>query len=62
MLARRLLARGYLPKELPPLFSSATLANVIGNAGLPALFIQAKAKWSAPYSTTLLGREACAAA
>ena len=48
MLARRLLARGYLPKELPPLFSSATLANVIGNAGLPALFIQAKAKWSAP--------------
>ena len=48
MLARRLLARGYLPKELPPLFASTTLANVIGNTGLPTPFTQPKAKWSAP--------------
>lgn len=48
MLTRRLLTRGYLPKELPPLFSSATLANVIGNTGLPTFFTQAKPRWSAP--------------
>lgn len=48
MLARHLLVRGYLPKELPPLFSSATLAALIGNSGLPPPFTHPKAKWSAP--------------
>ena len=47
MLASRLLTRGYLPKELPPLFGSETLASLVGNAGLPVLFTQPKAKWSA---------------
>ena len=48
MLTRRLLTRGFLPKELPPLFSSATLGSVVGHAGLPVLFTQPKAKWTAP--------------
>lgn len=48
MLTRRLLTRGFLPKELPPLFSSATLGNVVGHGGLPVLFTQPKAKWTAP--------------
>ncbi len=47
MLALRLLTRGYLPKELPPLFGSETLAALATNAALPALFTQPKAKWSA---------------
>src|SRR3989338_5007375 len=48
MLTRRLLTRGFLPKELPPLFSSATLGSIVGHAGLPLLFTQAKAKWTSP--------------
>lgn len=48
MLTRRLLTRGFLPKELPPLFSSATLENIVGHAGLPALFTQQTPKWTAP--------------
>jgi len=48
MLAKRLLTRGFLPKELPPLFSSVPLGNIVGAAGTPAPFTQAKAKWSAP--------------
>lgn len=48
MLTRRLLSRGFLPKELPPLFSSATLENIVGHTNLPSLFIQSKAKWTAP--------------
>jgi hypothetical protein len=48
MLTRRLLAGGFLPKELPPLFSSATLSNVVGHAGLPVPFTQPKARWTAP--------------
>lgn len=48
MLTRRLLTRGFLPKELPPLFSSASLGSLVGHAGLPVLFTQTKAKWTAP--------------
>lgn len=48
MLASRLLARGFLPKELPPLFSSMRLGGIVGAAEIPALFTQPKAKWSAP--------------
>lgn len=48
MLAQKLVTRGFLPKELPPLFSSATLGSVLGSVGLPVLFTQPKAKWSAP--------------
>ena len=47
MLALSLLTRGYLPKELPPLFGSASLAPLVTSNALPGLFTQAKAKWSA---------------
>lgn len=48
MLAQKLITRGFLPKELPPLFSSATLGSVLGHTGLTVLFTQPSAKWSAP--------------
>lgn len=48
MLAHRLLTRGFLPKELPPLFSSTALASVVGHAGLPVFFTQPNARWSEP--------------
>jgi hypothetical protein len=32
---------------LPPLFSSVTLGNVVGNVGIPLPFTETKAKWSA---------------
>lgn len=42
---KSLCTKGYLPRELPPLFSSATFGNIVGKT-LPEAFTQEKAKWT----------------
>jgi hypothetical protein len=42
-----LLTRGFLPREVPPLFSSMSLKETIGKA-MPPSFTGAKAKWTQP--------------
>lgn len=41
-----LLARGFLPRELPPLFSSKSFGSIAGLATLPSAFTDAKALWT----------------
>ena len=48
MLTNRLVTRGFLPKELPPLFSSATLGRVVGHPELPPFFKKEKAERTSP--------------
>lgn len=45
---KALLTRGFLPRELPPLFSSKTFGDVVGAAGLPSGFSSQKASWTQP--------------
>ncbi len=49
---KKLCTKGYLPRELPPIFSSATLSKIIGKA-LPDPFINKKANWTQPVSHNL---------
>ncbi|SEK54045.1 Reverse transcriptase (RNA-dependent DNA polymerase) [Roseateles sp. YR242] len=48
-----LLSKGLLPRELPPLFSSATLAGLVGQPGLPPDFSSAAAVWTQPLQHNL---------
>jgi hypothetical protein len=48
-----LLARGYLPQELPPLFSSESLSALVGSHGLPTEFTAKKARWTQPLNHNL---------
>ncbi|WP_218511398.1 RNA-directed DNA polymerase [Variovorax sp. dw_308] len=48
-----LLTRGFLPRELPPLFSSISFELVCGKAGMPIDFTGAKAPWSQPLQHNL---------
>ena len=48
-----LLGKGLLPRELPPLFSSATLASLVGKTGIPSDFTATKAEWTQPLQHNL---------
>lgn len=49
-----LLAKGYLPRELPPIFSSSSFATVVANLdGLPERMTSAKPKWAAQVTHNL---------
>lgn len=49
-----LLTKGYLPRELPPLFSSTSLAKVTANLGaVPERMTKEKPKWSAQVTHNL---------
>jgi Reverse transcriptase (RNA-dependent DNA polymerase) len=43
-----LLQSGFLPKELPPLFSSKTLGILVDSINLPAVLTAEKANWTQP--------------
>lgn len=45
---KALLAHGYLPRELPPLFGSETFGGVTKSAALPDSMLNAKAEWTQP--------------
>lgn len=48
-----LLGKGLLPRELPPLFSSATLAGLLGKPGSPPDFSSPTAVWTQPLQHNL---------
>ncbi len=48
-----LLSKGFLPRELPQLFSSASLGNLVGKTGLPADFVSTTAVWTQPVQHNL---------
>ena len=48
-----LLTRGFLPRELPPLFTSNLLGAIAGNPNASSGFTNAKARWTQPVEHNL---------